>query len=97
MLRKGSYAERVGAGEPVYLAAVMEYLATSARVGRQTLPVTTRRPVSSLVTCSWPYPQRRRVEQTSLRCHHRSRRCLAQHPGRLVAQEDRQARRGLNL
>ena len=27
MLRKGSYAERVGAGAPVYLAAVMEYLA----------------------------------------------------------------------
>merc|ERR1711862_664290 len=27
MLRKGQYAERVGAGAPVYLAAVMEYLA----------------------------------------------------------------------
>ena len=27
MLRKGSYAKRVGAGAPVYLAAVMEYLA----------------------------------------------------------------------
>jgi len=27
MLRKGSYADRVGAGAPVYLAAVMEYLA----------------------------------------------------------------------
>eukprot|EP00095_Tigriopus_kingsejongensis_P003153 snap_masked-scaffold791_size96783-processed-gene-0.4 protein:Tk03153 transcript:snap_masked-scaffold791_size96783-processed-gene-0.4-mRNA-1 annotation:"histone h2a-like" len=27
LLRKGSYAERVGAGAPVYLAAVMEYLA----------------------------------------------------------------------
>ena len=27
MLRKGNYAERVGAGAPVYLAAVMEYLA----------------------------------------------------------------------
>ena len=26
-LRKGSYAKRVGAGAPVYLAAVMEYLA----------------------------------------------------------------------
>jgi len=25
-LRKGNYAERVGAGAPVYLAAVMEYL-----------------------------------------------------------------------
>merc|ERR1711996_128667 len=27
LLRKGSYAERVGAGVPVYLAAVIEYLA----------------------------------------------------------------------
>ena len=27
LLRNGSYAERVGAGAPVYLAAVMEYLA----------------------------------------------------------------------
>lgn len=27
MLRKGNYAERVGAGAPVYLTAVMEYLA----------------------------------------------------------------------
>ncbi|VDN06046.1 unnamed protein product [Thelazia callipaeda] len=26
-LRKGNYAERVGAGAPVYLAAVLEYLA----------------------------------------------------------------------
>ena len=26
-LRKGNYAKRVGAGAPVYLAAVMEYLA----------------------------------------------------------------------
>merc|ERR1712145_11838 len=27
LLRKGNYAERVGAGAPVYVAAVMEYLA----------------------------------------------------------------------
>ena len=26
-LRKGNYAKRVGAGAPVYMAAVMEYLA----------------------------------------------------------------------
>ena len=26
MLRKGNYAQRVGAGAPVYLAAVLEYL-----------------------------------------------------------------------
>ena len=27
LLRKGNYSERIGAGAPVYLAAVMEYLA----------------------------------------------------------------------
>ncbi len=27
LLRKGNFAERVGAGAPVYLAAVLEYLA----------------------------------------------------------------------
>lgn len=27
MLRKGNYGERIGAGAPVYLAAVLEYLA----------------------------------------------------------------------
>ena len=27
MCRKGNYAKRVGAGAPVYMAAVMEYLA----------------------------------------------------------------------
>ena len=27
LLRKGNYAQRVGAGAPVYMAAVMEYLA----------------------------------------------------------------------
>ena len=27
MLKKGNYAQRIGAGAPVYLAAVLEYLA----------------------------------------------------------------------
>ena len=29
ILRKGNYAERVGAGAPVYLAAVLEYLSAA--------------------------------------------------------------------
>ncbi|XP_058980831.1 histone H2A-like [Musca domestica] len=34
LLRKGNYAERVGAGAPVYLAAVMEYLAADNKKTR---------------------------------------------------------------
>ncbi|ODM86663.1 Histone H2A [Orchesella cincta] len=40
---RGNYAERVGAGAPVYLAAVMEYLALRFSSWPVTLLVTTRR------------------------------------------------------
>ena len=32
MYRKGNYAQRVGAGAPVYMAAVMEYLAAEMMI-----------------------------------------------------------------
>ena len=32
LLRKGHYAQRVGAGAPVYLAAVLEYLSAEIKV-----------------------------------------------------------------
>nr|CDS24988.1 histone H2A [Echinococcus granulosus] len=50
LLRRGNYAERVGAGTPVYLAAMLEYLAAECWSWRVTQHETTRRRVSFRVT-----------------------------------------------
>jgi histone H2A len=42
-LKKGRYAQRVGSGAPVYLAAVLEYLAAEVR-NQQTIPPIPPRP-----------------------------------------------------
>ena len=54
LLRRGNYAQRIGAGAPVYLAAVLNTSLPKSSNWPVTLPVITRRVVSSPVTFNLP-------------------------------------------
>ena len=87
-LRKGNYAERIGAGAPVYLAAVMEYLAAevlelagnAARDNKKTRIIPRHLQLA--------IRNDRGVEQAVVGSDHCPGWCTAQHPGCSSAQED---------
>ncbi|KAL0984565.1 hypothetical protein UPYG_G00143290 [Umbra pygmaea] len=90
---KATTPKRVGAGAPVYLAAVLEYLTAEILSWPEMLPATTRRPYHPR---HLQLAVRNDEELNKLlgRSDHCSGWCSAQHPGSVAPQEDREGSQG---
>ena len=96
-LRKGHYADRIGSGAPVYLAAVLEYLSAeilelAGNTARDNKKARDR--PSSSSTCR---TQRRGIEQTFVWCYHCCWRCFTEHTSSVTTQEERKGTEEVNI
>ncbi|VAI53184.1 unnamed protein product [Triticum turgidum subsp. durum] len=92
-LKKGRYAQRVGSGAPVYLAAVLEYLAAEGSGACRQRGQGQQEDPDHPATPAARRPQRPGARKAARRRHHRPRRRDPQHQLRAAPKEVPRRRR----